>query len=272
MSIFARLNFDAEASGNSVQALANNTIKHMQSLPPLMTDWQQGDVANNATSGYYKNPVANVTTNITNTANSIIAISNLGSTNANSVLVAANTLLYAGNEFRAHTDRLSGVTPVNANTITQPHLKTVISTGKILMYITFQSDGVQNNAPMVGGLSSLYKEDDLILYYNTVQGYPALLANSISSSTTGSGSELDPYVTTYSCNLSSTVLTSMASNLTSITTFMDTRRNADVAFFNTSQDIVADYNDVKGFSSMGQTETELMNLVGSDKLLERLNS
>lgn len=270
MSIFARLNFDAAASGNSIQTLANNTIKHMESLPPLMTDWQQGDVANNATTGYYKNPVANASTNLTNTANSIISIPNIASTNAIIVMAAANSMLSSGNEYHAHTDRLSGVTPVNANTVSLPHLKTVLSTGKTLMYITFQSDGVQNNAPMVGGLTSLYKNDDLVTFYTTIQGYPALIANNIYTSTVDDG--INPPVTTYQCNLSSTILNSMVANLSSVTTFMNTRRTADIAFFTTSQEIVSNYNDVKGFSSMGQTETELMNLVGSDKLLERLNS
>jgi hypothetical protein len=270
MSIFARLNFDAEASGNSVQALANNTIKHMQSLPPLMTAWQQGDVANSATTGYYKNPVANATTNITNSANSIIAITGLEYSSANIVFTAASSLLASGNEYRAHTDRLSGVTPVNANTISLPHFKTVMSTGKTMMYIVFQSDGVQNNAPIVGGLTSLYKNDDLVTFYTKIQGYSTQISNSMNSTTVDDG--INPPVTTYESNLSSTILNSMVANLSSITTFMNTRRTADVAFFNTSQEIVANYNDVKGFSNMGQTETELMNLVGTDKLLERLNS
>jgi len=268
MSIFARLNFDASASGNSVQALANNTIKHMESLPPLMTTWQQGDVANNATTGYYKNPVANVTTDITNSANSIIAITGIQSSNANIVFVAANTLLAAGNQFLAHTDRLSGVTQINANTISLPHFKTVMSTGKIMMYITYQSDGVQNNAPIVGGLTSLYKNDELLTFYTKIQGYSTQITNSMYSYS--DGGEIP--VTVYQCNLSSTILNSMVANLASITTFMDTRRNADVAFFTASQEIVSNYNDVKVFNNMGQTETELMNLVGSDKILQRLNS
>lgn len=270
MSIFARLNFDATASGNSVQALANNTIKHMESLPPLMNDWQQGDVANNATTGYYKNPVANVTTNITNSANSIIAITGIQSSNANIVFVAANTLLAAGNEYRAHTDRLSGVSQIDANTISLPHFKTVMSTGKTMMYIVFQSDGVQNNAPIVGGLTSLYKNDELVTFYTKIQGYSTQISNSMSTTTVDDG--VNPPVTTYQSNLSSTILNSMVANLSSITTFMNTRRTADVTFFTTSQEIVSNYNNVKGFSNMGQTETELMNLVGSDKLLERLNS
>ena len=51
---------------------------------------------------------------------------------------------------------------------------------------------------------------------------------------------------------------------------MITTSNSDIAFFTNSRAVVDDYNAIKGFSKMGQTEIYLTeNLIGSDKLLSR---
>jgi len=272
MSIFARLNF---GGGDYVQPLSNSAIKHINSLPPLMTDWQQKDVADNSTTGYFKNPLITVLNNIKSEANTINAIPNIASTNAISVMTAAVALSPATVQYIGHTNRLSGVDAPNINTITLPHYETAMGVGKIMMYITFQSDGVQNNAPLVGNFSSLYTGNTLNTYYTTIQDYSTLIEDNIYSwtETIDMGEGGSSSTTYYQCNLASSVISTMANTLTEMTTLMNTRRTADVSFFQTSQTIVDQYNTVKSFNNMGQTQTDVIkNLIGSDKLLERLDS
>lgn len=269
MGIYARLSPVANSEGY-VQPLANTTIKHMEMMPPLLNKWQQDDIANDAVGGYYTNPVGNVANSIGSTCISITNIEQLANTSAQTVYNCAVTLITSKNNFYAHTNRLSGLVPVNAATTELPHYSTAMITGKLMMYLTYQSDGVTNNSPIMGNFTSLYTQNTLSDYYTTIQNYPTILAAGMSSTTTeGEGGS----TTTWSCNVSGTILTQMATKLTEISSFMDTRRTSDVTFFQTSQAILDDYQEVRGFSGMGQTENQLIkDKVGSEKLLDRLNS
>jgi len=267
MGIFDRLGYNPTAVGNNVIEFSANVVNYMNSIPALLEPWQMDDIANSAVSGYFKNPVANVTNNIWNTSNSIIAITGLSSSNINQIYVAASNLsVNAANSFFAHTNRISGVSPITGNTAELPHYSTAIGSGKVLATLVFQSDGVQNNAPIIGNFTSLFIENDLVSYYTRIQGYPTTIQNSMIATDDGLGGF------TYSSNLSQATANAMVANLTSIMSLMDSRRNGDVNFYNNSQSVIADYKAVKQFSNMGQTQTELINLVGSDKLKERLNS
>ena len=54
---------------------------------------------------------------------------------------------------------------------------------------------------------------------------------------------------------------------------MNTRRTGDVTFYYNSKTIVDEYNTLKTFNNMGQTQTDMVtNLIGTEKLLTRLNS
>lgn len=271
MGIFDRLGYNPSLTGNNVTQYSESVIKHMDTLPPLLKTWQQEDIANNDTGGYFRNPVANVTQNIWNTSNNIIAIPNISNvTSLGVILLSANTLSdLPANNFLAHTNRISGVATITPETAELPHYENATNVGKLLSYIVYQSDGVQNNAPLMGNFTSLFAEDDLNVYYQRIQTYPAVISNSIN--VTSDNGEI-PTIT-YSSNLSSTVITAISSNLTSISAYMDTRRLADVNFYNNSQEVVRDYHDVKQFSNMGGTQTDMVNnFVGTDKLKSRINS
>jgi hypothetical protein len=137
------------------------------------------------------------------------------------------------------------------------------------MYITFQSDGIQNNAPMMGNFTSLIQGNNLTISYNTIITYSGNIANSISSSSDGG----DPPVITYSSNLTSNQITTIVNNLNSVTNLMNERRTADVNFYSNSRAVVDDYNTLKQFSTPGQSESYLYNnYVGTDKLKTRINS
>jgi hypothetical protein len=269
MSIFGRLGYDSANTANVVENLSNTAIHTMNQMPPLLNKWQTEDLANNVVGGYFKNPVANSTQSVWNVANSIIAITGLSDALSN---VASNVsaLIASSNSFYLHTDRISGMSQPNASTATLPHYFSAMSVSKIMMYITFQSDGIQNNAPMMGNFTSLTIDDSLKAVNTIISIYPSMIANSINAVSVGTPP--DEYVT-YTSNLSSNQIQTIIHDIQSATNLMNSRRTGDVTFFNNSQAVVRDYNTVDQFSTPGQTETYLFNnYIGSDKLKSRINS
>jgi hypothetical protein len=123
----------------------------------------------------------------------------------------------------------------------------------------------------MGNFTSICSSNNLISYYANVYPYLANTANSIVTIATPNGE--GEYTYSYTSNLTETLINQMASDISNVASFMDTRVNADITFYTNSQAVVADYNKVTKFSDMGATESNLMNnLIGSDKLKERLNS
>ena len=69
------------------------------------------------------------------------------------------------------------------------------------------------------------------------------------------------------------ILVFIIGNINVIVNLMNNRRNGDVNFYYNSQDIVSNYNQLKQFSSPGQTELYILNnYIGTDKLKTRINS
>ncbi len=265
-SIFGRLSFPTDLS-NSTIAYSNSTIKHMNAIPKLLDDWQYEDIANNDTGGYYVNPVAN-------SANLILSISTLvfsnssGTIGISSVASASNNLVNTANNFIAHTNRISGMVEPNADTGALPHLSTAIAIGRTLSYVCFQTDGVTNNAPMIGNFSSLYTANNLADYYNVIKTYPNVIANTIYYEP----DVADPQIMLKKSNLSAGLVTTITTNLNTINTYMSGKETSDVNFFNQSKSIVAEVNAGQKFSGMGETEKYLVNtLIGTDKLKSRIN-
>jgi hypothetical protein len=262
-SIFARLNYDSANTASS--NLAPQTVVTLSRMPPVLNEWQTGDVANNEVSGYFTNPLADISHNIWNTANSIISITGLGQALPDVNTAAASLVSSAGN-FWGHTNRISGVVQPNADTVFLPHYNTAVSVGKVVMQIVFQSDGVHNNAPIMGNFTSFTIGNTLTSMYSTIQGYPALIANTIIASG-------DEFGMTYTSNLSPNVANTMITNIQNAANLMNQRRTSDVNFYLNSQAIASNYHTIKQFGSPGQTELELYEkYVGSEKLLSRLNS
>jgi len=260
MSIFDRLGYDAANTSSIVTPLSANVISTMNGLPPLLNTWQTADAANNIVGGYFKNPVANVTQSIWNVANSIIVISDLNVVaNLANVSLSANALNLAANNFYSHTNRTSGVSP-DDDEPTLPHFKSAMAVSKVIMYITFQSDGIQNNAPMMGNFTSLIQANNLMISYNTISNYANTIANSINHGT-------------YTTNLTTIQINTIQQEMNTITNLMNSRRTSDVNFYYNSRAIVNDYNNLKQFSAPGQSESYLYNnYIGTDKLKTRINS
>ena len=264
MSIFGRLGFDSANTSSVVAPLSDNVISTLEKMPPLLNDWQQADSSNNVVGGYFVNPVANVTQGIWNTANTIITIPGLQES-LPSIYLTVSNLRSSCNSFYRHTDRMSGVSSM-LDEPTQPHYTTAIGIGKVIMYIVFRSDGVQNNAPLMGSFTSLTVNDTLTTMNTSISGYKTTIQTSILVTS-------DEFGTTYSSNLTPTQITTINSNLNSIRNVMDTRRTNDVNFFNNSRNIVNEYNMLSEFGTPGQSEKYLINnFIGTDKLKSRINS
>jgi hypothetical protein len=256
--IFDRLSFPDSLSSETI-AYSDKTINTMNTMPKLLNDWQNEDIASSNVGGYFKNPVTTYTANLAAIAASIEAIS-AGILNIEAIYSTANSVLLAIPEFNDHTDRLSGVTAITPDTSTLPHYESAIGLGKVLSHLVYQSDGIANNAVMIGSFGSLYSTNTLQGFYDTISSYPSTIANSIFTN----------FESNSESNLTSTQISTIVGQLSNITSYMVTTSNADITFFTNSRSVVDDYNAIKGFTKMGQTEIYLtQNLVGSDKLLSR---
>jgi hypothetical protein len=264
MSIFGRLGYDSANTSSVVTTLSANAVTTLSQMPPLLNDWQTEDTSNSNVNGYFVNPVANVTQGIWNTANTIISIAGLQES-LPTIYSSVSSLRQSCNNFIRHTNRISGVSPMSDEP-SLPHYSTAIGVAKVVMYIVFQSDGVQNNAPMMGNFTSLTVDNTLNTMNTSISTYKTTIQHSILITS-------DEFGTTYSSNLTPTQITTIISGLDPIRNVMDSRRTNDVNFYNNCRAVVNDYNTLKIFSSPGQSETYLLNnYIGSDKLKSRINS
>ena len=270
MSIYSRLGFNSSdpATAAAVIPYSQNVINHMAMVPPLMNAWQQQDVANSSTSGYFSNPVAAIAQSIMNTANTVNStITNYNmygsSASVNTAISAINSIASnittAGETFLYTTNRQSNVAGIGSDTTT-PHYTTALGIGKIVSYIVNQSDNVQNNSPIMGSFTSLTVGNTLISLYSTMSTLSSILVSGVGVSSNLSGISL----------VNAQTLQTNMSQISSILTQYPTQ---DKQFFNNSQSVVSDFNNVNQFSQAGQTETTLFNqYIGTPKLLSRINS
>jgi len=261
IGIFDRLGFPASMANNTIE-FSENTQKSLANLPPILATWQMQDIANSNTYGYFVNPVSDYANTINSTLLSIeITADSCGLTTIASAANSANqfgTVIY----FREHTDRISGVTSLdaNANNVLLPHYTNCIGLGKALTYIIYQSDGISNNAVMMGNFSSLYTSNTLSAYSANLSNDLILIQNSIDPG--------DPSTS----NLSPSVITSIINHINTTNTFIYSSYTSDENFYANTRSIIEDYNNVKGFGHMGDTEKDLINnLIGSEKLLQRIS-
>lgn len=247
-------NFD-DPNGH-IQELSEQTQTHLTDMPPFITDWQAQDIANNDFDGYYQNPMQSISMLIYQTANSIV-ISTTGVTNLANVNSSATTLMGNTQNFLAHTARLSGVIEFNGSDSQNVYMQQALSAGRTAMYITSQTDGISNNAPILGSFSSLMIEPQLIANNDILVAYAQEVANSI-------------YLG--SSNLTSQQITTIDTHIKNLNNFMDYRRNSDLNYYSNVKRFIDGYNKTKRLNNMGETEKYLVNnLIGTPKAKARLN-
>jgi hypothetical protein len=238
-------------------------------MPPFITDWQAQDIANKDFDGYYQNPMQSITMLIYQNANAISELANTGNGVLNSVTVrnSATQLRSNAQEFLSHTSRLSGLTPYVGTDNINPYLDMAMSFGRTAMYITQQTDGITNNAPIMGSFTSLMIEPQLIANNNTLLTYKNQVEGSINMSF-----DIVLQQNVHTSNLTTQQITNINTHITNLNDYMQTRRIADIDFYNNVKYFIEGYNKTKKLNNMGETEKYLiMNLIGTEKAKTRIS-
>jgi hypothetical protein len=287
-SIYARLGFDSTnpIANSTIQPLSDDVLAQMKLMPAWLNAWQTKDVAESNTSGYFQNPLIGTIASANSVANTMMSmvannVSITGSTSSITTLLAntmtnAKSIGYSNTElsitsecdtFLYVTNRQSNVVPMDSN-ITIPHYQTAIGFGKMMMYLTNQSDGIQNNSPLLGSFTSLYSQNTLDALIANTTPLLVILQNSISHSVI-----ISPPSESYSSNISLSDAQSLDTNMAAIYNTMYRCRTSDTSFFQNCSLVLADYSKASQFNSTGQTENQLIQeRIGSPKLLSRLNA
>ena len=261
-SIYNRLgyNFDTTKFGDDVD-LAPGANNFLNNSSINLSQWQVDDIATSTATGYYQNPYSSVLSNMTVVLTGMAANCNTSSITFNVAPTQANTLyssiinaLTAVSDFTTHTNYISGVER-SANTVLYPDLNTALSIGRQVLSLTNKSDQTQNNVPVLGNFTSLYIRDDVDSRSNAIIIDSRTLGNSL-------------YVedgNTYS-NISVSSINTIITDVNSLQTLLATRRNGDINFYQNSLAIIRDYQTVLTFSSVGDTQNSLLQIVGTTKL------
>lgn len=266
-TILGRLGYNFEDEGNTrVLNFSTGSAQALNNAPRLLADWQFEDLREANVGGYYSNPVANTTNSIIAlcnlTTNLVITISSGGFTD---VYDTANSVYYyVGPQFRDHTYRISGVVSISDDQLPNvPHYDTAMARGRALTYLANQSDNVTNSAPIMGSFTSIIIEDDLNALYNTASNAYTTILYSLTDDGMGGNTS----------NLTSGQILNVKNAFVSINTTFETRRTHDENFYVNSGTILDEFNQVRAFSQLGETQNNLLiNYVGSDKLLQRIDS
>ena len=283
-SLYNTLGYNFDDPNGDVNTLSVNTITHLNTMPSMIKPWQVTDMINNDIGGYFQNPVANTVHAMSNTANLIMStcatanglqgstgtITSLFATIKNSGL--ANTCL----NYIDHTDRISGVVTYSPSEeinlsidqyVIKPYYKSAVAVGRLVMYLTNQTDNITNTSPIMGSFTSLLVGPQLSDSDNTITIYYNLIANSISTSLDINGN----VVATSSLTLDQ--VNNINTGISNTITFLTTRQTHDENFFTNSNDLVSKFQSINQFGQTGETQNYLINnFIGSPKLLSRINT
>ena len=279
-TLFDRTGFNFTDTTGAITTLPNTAIQQLNTAPALVPNqWMRDDLINDNTTGYYVNPVANSCNIIWNTANTLVSIANNLQGIANTTALWTTIYTTLGNivdantemvQFINHTNRISGVVPVTANTdaADKPHLEQAMQVGRALTYFIYQIDGREDNAPMLGSFTSILVANTVSDYANTIVTYPNTVNNSITITTETVGEDV---ITTKTSNLTYNTVNSIAGFANTLYTFLHDRRVHDENFYTNSIELVNEAKDISRYDNLGASENSLVqNLVGTDKLKSRL--
>jgi len=254
--VYATLGYNFDDPNGDVQEFSANTQGVMNQFPPLIQSWQAQDIAQNNVSGYFQNPVSNVVNTIITVSQDMFTAAN--SANIFTIANNASILTSAATSFLTHTNKVSGVTSIVGATDTNvnPYYRTAVNYGKQAIYLTNQTDGVVNNSPIIGCMTSILVKPQISSRANTLSNNLIILNAAITAN-----------------NLTPTQETQINNDLANLNNFLVTRQTSDVTFFGNIISFVSKYNDTQQFALMGETETYLCNnLIGTPKLVSRINS
>jgi len=263
--LWQTFNYNFDDPNGRIQILSTDTQDHMNSMPAFVEPWQVIDIANRDFGGYYQNPIASVALSIKTSAQELANVGSNGVINLANTAAAAANLVNSAVEMLNHTNRLSGVTLFEGEDLVNPYLNMVLGSGRTLIYITNQTDGVINSAPIMGSMTSLLIEPQLSANSNTLITYESSVLNSIGPMANSTG-----HIIT-SSNLSNSMITTINTFITNLTNYMDYRRTSDVTFYTNVKAFISGYNETKKLTDLGETGKYLMNnLIGTEKAKTRL--
>jgi hypothetical protein len=274
--VYATLGFNFNDPNGTVQEFSANTQANLEQFPPIINEWQATDLKNNDVGGYYQNPVVAYLNTILLTSNTIVQKINVAMTSSGTdindnplpasyfgpslvgIRTAANNIIVTANNMIFHTDKVSDVTPMEGkeDTHINPYYKTLTAYGKQAIYITNQTDGIVDNSPILGSLTSL-------LVVPQFKDYASNVASILTKVNTIIAANSDP----------TGAITGITSKLNELNTFMIERQGHDVTFFINVKNMVNKFNEMRSYSNSGETERYLLNnVLGTDKIKTRINS
>ena len=258
--VYATLGYNFNDPNGDIQPLSTDAKDHLTAMPAFINSWQAQDIANNTVSGYFQNPMDSYLNTIITVSGDLIIAANTANTNgysnALSIMTSANSLLTQAQSYLDHTNRISGVTAFSGQDLTNPYYDTAMGLGKTALYITNQTDGITNTSPILGSFTSLFVGPQIYSYANTLSADLIILTNAVSANT-----------------LSDAQITQINTDITNTNSLLTARQTADVTYYANLRTFVNNYNSVKQFSNMGDTQTYLLNnFIGTPKLISRINS
>jgi hypothetical protein len=283
--VYGTLGFNFSDPNGAVQNFSDDTIKHLNSVPAVITTWQAQDIANNDVGNYTYNPVANAIYAISDTANTLLGYADIrGSTNAitglfTNILTNCQFLSLSGTTevsnaetFLFHTSRMSNVRKIDddvkigLDTSNVPYYQTATSMCKSATYIVHQTDNLSNNSIMLGCFTSILVANQINQMANTIIYAGAKISNSLSLIPL----EINSY---YKSILSYDTVLQISKDFSNTVIMFTERENADKSFYANVKSLVTTYNATKAFNNMGETESFLVNnFIGTNKIKKRLGT
>jgi hypothetical protein len=277
MSLYSDLglNFDVTKFGDALDPNQNIKENNYYVRPPI-TKWQYDAIINKQVSktNYLQNPVGEIVTTLqtgiysfyqtVNTYNFYLqTYPGSGSSLLSTIRPLAWNLSNTCNSFFNHTQRLSGLQ--NSTNTALPDFYSASGLGRTVSPILAKFEGVANNVPVLGSMTSLFVKDDLLIYSTDItSGYNQALS-SLYLFTPGVG---NPYYTT---SLTETQISLLQDSIQRANTFMAQREQHDIAFFGKIIELSNNYTEMMKYSGLGDLEAYLIkNYVGKQTLIDKL--
>jgi hypothetical protein len=262
MSVYNRLGYNFDSTQfNGADILTPGVINLLNNTNINLSPWQINDLSNNTVGGYYQNPHQYTLATLSLYLDALSTLANTQFITYTNATNAANTLSATLSalspsliNFTSHTNNLSGVTQ-SANSMAYPDLSSGLSVGRQMLNITNTTDGIQNNTPILGTFTSLYVGNTLSSLSITIKNDYITLNNSISIISGNSTS-----------NITNAAMNVIVSDVQTLKTLVETRRNGDITFYTNSLAVLHDYQTLLPFSNMGATQNSLIKLIGTSKL------
>jgi hypothetical protein len=270
------LNFDVTKFGNALDPNQNIVENNYYVRPPI-TKWQYDAITNKQTANtiYLQNPVSSLVTTIQTGIYGVYQTLNTynyylqtypgtgGSSLLSTIRPLSWNLSNTCNSFFNHTQRLSGIQSTTNTAL--PTFSSATGLGRSVSPILAKFEGVANNVPVLGSMTSLFVKDDLLVYSAQVASAYTEVLNSISLYTPGIG---NPY---FISSLSAGAESALADVIARANTFLVQREQHDIAFFGKITELSNNYMQMMNYSGFGDLEAYLIkNYIGTQTLIDKL--